>query len=169
MNGEEVRSPSSENGWWAFTVSEALGRLDSSEEGLSAKAVEDRLARFGPNQLAASAPVSAWSVLLAQFKSVIVALLAAATVVSLALGEIVEAAAVAVVIVINTVIGFSTEIRALRSMEALRKLGRVETTVRRDGSNVSVAAEDLVPGDIVVFEGGDIVTADLRIVDGWRI
>lgn len=169
MNGDEVGPELSRKDWWALTVSEVLDQMGSSEQGLSPGEVAERLARHGPNQLTASAPVSAWSVLVAQFKSVIVALLAAATVVSLALGEIVEAVAVAVVIVINTVIGFATEIRALRSMEALRRLGRVETTVRRDGSNVSVPAEDLVPGDVVVFEGGDIITADLRIVDGWRI
>ncbi|MEX2134043.1 MAG: cation-transporting P-type ATPase [Acidimicrobiia bacterium] len=169
MDGEAVGPGLSGNRWWALGVSEVLERVDSSEGGLTTNQVEVRLARFGPNQLAAAAPTSAWSVLIAQFKSVIVALLGAATVVSLALGEIVEAVAVAIVIVINTVIGFATEFRALRSMEALRKLGRVETTVHRDGGNVSVPAEDLVPGDIVVFEGGDIITADLRIVDGWRI
>jgi P-type Ca2+ transporter type 2C len=169
MDGDEVGSGSSGSSWWALDVSEAMERLETSERGLEEDEVGKRLARYGPNQLTAAAPISAWSVLFAQFKSVIVALLGAATVVSLALGEIVEAVAVAVVIVINTVIGFATEIRALRSMEALRKLGRVETTVRRDGANVSVPAEDLVPGDIVVFEGGDIITADLRIVDGWRI
>ncbi len=169
MNGEQIGHGSSGERWWALDVPEVLERLESSDQGLTAGQVEDRLARFGHNQLTAAARTSAWSVLIAQFKSVIVALLGAATVVSLALGEIVEAVAVAAVIVINTVIGFATEIRALRSMEALRKLGRVETTVRRDGANISVAAEDLVPGDIVVFEGGEIITADLRIIDGWRI
>jgi Ca2+-transporting ATPase len=169
MNGEDVRPGPPQRNWWALTVSETLEQMDSGEQGLSAAQAADRLALHGPNQLTVAAPVSAWSVLLAQFKSVIVALLGAATLVSLALGEMVEAVAVAVVIVINTIIGFATEIRALRSMEALRRLGRVETTVRRDGSNVSIPAEDLVPGDVVVFEGGDIITADLRIVDGWRI
>jgi P-type Ca2+ transporter type 2C len=169
MNADEAGTQMSGNRPWALSVAEALEAMDSRAEGLSASEVNDRLSRFGPNQLAAVAQVPVWSVLLAQFKSVIIALLAAATVVSLALGEVVEAAAVAVVIVINTVIGFVTEIRALRSMEALRSMGRVETTVRRDGETLSVAAEDLVPGDIVLFEGGVIITADVRIVDGWRI
>ncbi|MGF1617532.1 MAG: cation-translocating P-type ATPase [Acidimicrobiia bacterium] len=169
MEGEEVGSCSSGTSWWALDVSEALERLETNDRGLNGDEVGKRLVHYGPNQLTAAARISVWSVLLSQFKSVIVALLGAATVVSFALGEIVEAVAVGVVIAINTVIGFATEMRALRSMEALRKLGRVETTVRRDGANISVPAEDLVPGDIVVFEGGDIITADLRIVDGWRI
>jgi Ca2+-transporting ATPase len=154
---------------WARTAADVVADRGSRREGLTASEVAERLTRYGPNQLVAAAEVPAWSVLFNQFKSVIVALLAAATVVSLALGDVVEAMAVAVVIVINTVIGFATEIRAVRSMEALRELGRVETTVRRDGEAASVAAEELVPGDVVVFESGDIITADLRIIDGWRI
>lgn len=154
---------------WVHSAAEVVADLGSRTEGLTASEAAERLARYGPNQLRVAEATSGWMVLLSQFKSVIVALLGAATVVSLILGDVVEAIAVAVVIAINTLIGFTTEIRAVRSMEALRQLGRVETMVRREGEVASVAAEDLVPGDIVVFEGGDVIAADLRIVDGWRI
>jgi P-type Ca2+ transporter type 2C len=114
-------------------------------------------------------PVSVWLVLVKQFKSVIVGLLALATIVSVVLGDYLEAMAVGVVIVINTIIGFATEIRAMRSMESLRELGSVTANVLRDGDLRAVPAEDLVPGDVVVFEGGDVISADLRLLDGSKV
>ena len=162
----EATLPGSEHPVWAEPVDDVLETLGSNRDGLSQADVEDRLERFGRNQLQASEEVSAWSILVDQFKSVIIALLAAATLVSFLLGELAEAAAVAVVIVLNAAIGFVTEVRAVRSMESLRELGRVETKVRRSGETRLVDAEELVPGDIVVFEGGDVITADLRLLEG---
>ncbi len=96
--------------------------------------------------------------------SPIVVLLAGAVLVALAFGEQLEAVAIAAVLVVNTAIGFWTEKHALRSMEGLRVLGRVQATVRRSGISSVVAADDLVPGDIVLLDAGDVLTADLRLV-----
>jgi Ca2+-transporting ATPase len=110
-------------------------------------------------------PAEAFAILLHQFASPVAGLLAVAVVVSLIYGEVVEAVAIAAVLAVNAAIGFVTEIRAVRSMEALRKLGKVTTRVRRGGRMMVTPAEGLVPGDIVLLEGGDIVTADLRLID----
>ncbi|MEX2279320.1 MAG: cation-transporting P-type ATPase [Acidimicrobiia bacterium] len=151
----------------AHQVAEQLGTDVAS--GLTAEQVEQRRARFGRNQLTETEPISVWRILVNQFKSVIVGLLALATIVSVVLGDYPEAMAVGVVIVINTVIGFATEIRAMRSMESLRDLASVTANVLRDGDLRAVPAEDLVPGDVVVFEGGDVIAADLRLLDGSKV
>ncbi len=135
------------------------------DTGLGANEVSRRLAETGKNQLQALRPRPAWKILADQFRSLVVGLLCVAAVVAWWFGDTAEGVAVAVVIVINTAIGFFTELRATRSMEALRKLGHFETRVVRDGRQTLVPAEQLVPGDIVILEAGDIVTADLRLLE----
>jgi P-type Ca2+ transporter type 2C len=98
-----------------------------------------------------------------------VLLLVAAAAVSFAFGEWVEGIAIVVVVIINAAIGFFTELRAVRSMEALKKMGRVSTKIRRRGQVREVGAEELVPGDIVLIDGGDIITADLRLVEASKL
>jgi Ca2+-transporting ATPase len=104
-----------------------------------------------------------------QFASLIVALLVAASAVAFAFGEVVEGVAIAAVIFLNAGIGFVTERRAVRSMEALRELGHTTATVRRDGSVLTLSASAIVPGDIVVLEAGDVLTADVRLLSASRL
>jgi Ca2+-transporting ATPase len=150
---------------WSQTGRNILSALDASaESGLDGTTVTQRLRSYGRNRLQEAARRSAWLILADQFRNLIVALLAVASAVAFAFGEVIEGVAIFGVIIINALIGFFTELRAVRSMEALRKLGTVKTRVRRDGDIQEVEAESLVPGDIVILEGGDIVTADLRIL-----
>ena len=99
-----------------------------------------------------------------QFASSIVALLGAAALLSVAFGDWHEALAIMVVLLLNALIGFTTELKADRSMEALRTLGTHAQLVRRGGRTMRVPAEDIVPGDIILVEEGDVVTADARLV-----
>jgi Ca2+-transporting ATPase len=133
--------------------------------GLSQADAANRLQAHGPNLLSRRRQAVAFDILIHQFASPVVVLLAIAAAVSLAYGEVVEALAIGAVLVVNAAIGFVTEIRAVRSMEALRQLGKITTRVRRDGRMMVLPAQDLVPGDIVILEGGDIVTADLRLIE----
>ena len=132
--------------------------------GLHSAEIELRLAQFGPNTLRRQAARSTLSILLHQFQGTIVWLLAAAAGFSLFLGDVVEALAIVGVLLINGAIGFFTELRAARSMEALHRIAQVTTRVRRDGQACLVDAQALVPGDVVLLDAGDIVTADLRLV-----
>lgn len=100
-----------------------------------------------------------------QFRGLIVALLAAATALSFALGEFMEGLAVLAVLAINAALGFLVEWRATRSMEALRNLVALRARVRRDGRVTGIAAADLVPGDLLLVEAGDIVAADARLLE----
>ena len=137
--------------------------------GLSVAEVSRRRRVHGPNIIRHRAPTSALRILTNQFESAVVGLLAIAAVVALASGHWNEGAAIVLVLVLNTLIGFITEIRATRSMEALRSLGTPVTRVRRGGHAEMVASKDLVPGDIVLLEGGDVITADLRVVQASAV
>lgn len=151
---------------WARDAAATVADLGvDPERGLAAAEVAARQRRYGPNQLQDLAPRSAWTILLNQGRSLIVLLLAAAALLSLAFGDLVEALAIVAVLGINTLIGFVTELRAARSMEALRRLGAVEARVVRDRVEAMVPAQELVPGDLVLLEGGDVVSADLRLLD----
>ncbi|WP_439139631.1 cation-translocating P-type ATPase [Roseicyclus sp.] len=134
--------------------------------GLSDDEAAQRQHRFGPNMLRRKRPKGVLSILLHQMESVIVWLLAAAAIFSFLLGDLPEAVAILVVLLINGAIGFFTELKGTRSMEALMRIAEVRSRVRRDGSQRMINARDLVPGDLVVLEPGDVVTADLRLTMG---
>src|SRR5690606_4554956 len=123
-----------------------------------------RLERYGPNALRPPKPVSAWRILLAQLESIVVLLLFAAAAVALLSGDPLDAAAIAAVLVINTAIGFITELRARRAMQALLELEVARATVVRDGRTVEIDAREVVPGDVVVLEAGQSVPADGRLL-----
>ncbi len=130
---------------WAMDAEEVLDDLDVSvEEGLSGEEAERRLERFGPNELRRHRVRGPWEIWVDQFRSVVVLLLAGASALSFGFGASVEGAAIVAVLLINAAIGFVTEFRAVRSMEALRRLGDVRTRVRRGGRSRVVPASELV-------------------------
>jgi P-type Ca2+ transporter type 2C len=150
---------------WHLSGDEVAHRFEvEAARGLSAGAVRRRRHRYGPNALLEARRESAWRILVRQFRSLIMLLLVGAAAVAALFGEARESIAIAMVLAINAAIGFVVELRAVRSMEALRQLGRACTRVRRDGEIEEVAARELVPGDLVVLEAGDLVPADLRLV-----
>ena len=150
--------------WHAHETDDALGRLESDRSGLSDEEADRRLARVGPNRLMRSLPVSAWKILGDQLTSVVVYLLAAAGAISLFLADYVEAAAIAAVLGLNTAIGFVTELRARRAMEALLQFDVPRAVVLRSGHIRLVEAHVLVPGDIIELSAGQAVPADARLV-----
>jgi Ca2+-transporting ATPase len=139
------------------------------DEGLDNRQALERLRRVGPNTIVARQPISAFTVLIHQLRSPVVYLLSAAAALAFYFGEVEEGAAIATVLAINSLIGFFTEIRAARSIEALRALGRRSARIRRGGHVRVIPAEELVPGDIVLVESGDAISADLRIVEASHL
>jgi Ca2+-transporting ATPase len=155
---------------WAEPAAALVAALDTEvERGLTDAEAKRRLRLYGPNLLHRIRRRSSWRILWDQFASLIVVLLIVAAAVAFAFDEMVEGFAIVAVIFINAAIGFVTERRALRSMEALRELGRTETRVRRGGTVRELPASLLVPGDVVVLDAGDILSADLRLVSGSRL
>lgn len=149
----------------ALPVDEVLARLGTSAGGLAEEDCARRQVRYGPNTIAARRPISALSVLAHQFLSPMAGLLAVAAALAFRFGEAEEVAAIAAVLLVNAVIGFVTEIRAVRSLEGLRALGTRSARVRRAGHVRVIPAEEMVPGDVVLLEAGDSVSADLRLVE----
>lgn len=150
----------------ALAVDDVLERLQVDDDrGLGLTEVRRRRSTVGRNTLGEPRQLSGWSVLVDQVRSAVVVLLAAAVVAGLAIGEVVEAVAIAVVLVVNTVVGFVTELRAVRSMEALRHLTATLADVEREDRRDEIDSVELVPGDIVSVEAGDRVPADLRLTE----
>lgn len=137
--------------------------------GLSDEQARRLLASHGPNEFQRTGDRSFWRVLIDQFRSLVTLLLLAAAGVSYAFGDYVEAAAIAVLILVNTVVGLVMEWRAMQSMAALRALGGLTATVRRGGRTRVIPAADVVPGDILHVEAGDLMSADARLVDASRL
>lgn len=157
--------PVTEHAPHALPVAEVAAALGvDPRSGLSAQEAAARLARYGLNDLLRQKPRRAVAILLHQINSIVVWLLAGAAVFSVFLGDHVEAVAVFLVLLINTTIGFVTELRAARSMESLYAFAKVSARVRRAGRILAIPAQELVPGDIVLLEAGDMVSADLRLV-----
>jgi len=155
---------------WSLNVDEVLRHWSVSlDHGLGLPDVRRRRRQFGPNRLREPRRISAWQILFAQVKSLIVVLLAVAAIASMFFDQWLEAGAIIAVIGVNTAIGFITELRAVRSMEALRQLGGATAVVRRKGETKQINADLLVPGDIVVLDAGDSINADLRLIEASKL
>ena len=153
----------SEN-WHGLSIAAALEAAETGTTGLSDEEAAARLVRFGPNTLAPPRPASALKILWDQLSGVVVVLLLVAAGISTAFGDYLEAAAITVVLVINTSIGFLTEWRARRAMEALRELDVPRASVVRAGRLRLIDAERLVPGDVIELSAGHRVPADARLI-----
>jgi magnesium-transporting ATPase (P-type) len=155
--------------WHAMTPLDAMEALKCRDSGLSGREAARRLASFGPNELPRPRRDNALIVYVRQFKNPLVYLLLAATLVSLAVGELADAVFIFVVLQFNAVIGGLQEWKAASHAEALDELIRHRVTVRRDDDWFEVDAADLVPGDILRLQSGAHVAADLRLVSGQEL
>ncbi|NUR83384.1 MAG: cation-translocating P-type ATPase, partial [Nonomuraea sp.] len=152
--------------WHALTAGDVAVRLRAiPEQGLPAVEAARRLDRHGPNRLREAARESPWRVFLRQFGNLMIVILLVAAAAGLLISREWEAPlAIAVVVLLNAVIGFVQESRAEAALEALRKMTPAVATVRRDGRLTRLDAALLVPGDVVVVEAGDRVPADGRLL-----
>jgi len=155
---------------WAEPLERILARLGADPAtGLSEEEAQGRIAAHGENTIRSQPRRPAGDILLDQVKSLIILLLAVAAGLSLSFGQWLEGVSIVLVILLNVAIGFVTELKATRSMEALARLSRVKAKAVRGGSLAELPSERLVPGDLVVVEGGDMVPADLRLIEGNRL
>ncbi|MEN2282766.1 cation-transporting P-type ATPase [Algoriphagus sp. SE2] len=149
-----------------LTVDELLEKLKvDSKTGLTDKEVLQRRSEYGANSIPLAKKRTAWEIFLSQFRNVIVILLVVAAVVSYFFGDFYEAIAIVAVILINAIIGFILESQANKSMNALKQLEQPNSKVIRNASLVHIPIQDLVPGDIVSFEAGDLIGADARLIE----
>jgi len=151
--------------WHRQSPVEVLESLGSSREGLSESEASIRLAKHGPNMLRQEDPIRTLDLLLGQFKSLLVWILIVAAVVSGALGEWVDSIAILAIVVLNAVIGFYQEYNAEKSLAALKRMTAPRARVRREGQSRLIPATEVVPGDVLELEAGDLVPADARILE----
>jgi magnesium-transporting ATPase (P-type) len=151
--------------WHTASVKEVLAELKTSEVGLSEAEAAARLAAWGPNLLPQAPPPTIIQLLLRQFRSPLIYLLGAAAVVSLLIEHPLDAVFIVVILAINAAIGGYQEWKAEQSTRALQRLLQVRAAVLRDGEVREIAAERVVPGDIVWLESGCRVPADLRLLN----
>jgi Ca2+-transporting ATPase len=161
-----------QNKWHRMTSQEVVSALGTSaDKGLPEQEASARLKTFGANVLAEGRGISPVTLFLNQFKDFMVLVLAAATLISGMLGEYLDAVTIIAIILLNGILGFVQEYRAERSLQALRELSAPTATVLRGGRRRDVPVADLVPGDIVLLEGGDRIPADVRFltVNGLQV
>ncbi|MFV8836239.1 HAD-IC family P-type ATPase [Aquisalimonas sp. APHAB1-3] len=150
--------------WHATEAGAVVERLETHRDGLSRDAVAERLERHGPNRLRPQRRHGPLMRFLLQFHNVLIYVLVAAAVVTALLGHWVDTGVILGVVVINAVIGVLQEGKAERALDAIRDMLSPQATAIRGGRRVTVPAEELVPGDIVVLQSGDKVPADLRLL-----
>ncbi len=152
--------------WWASTPDVAIAELGSNVSlGLTSAAAAARRAADGPNELVEAATKPAWQLFLGQFASTMIIVLLGAGLVTALIGDLTDAAVIAAVVVLNALIGFGQEHRAERAMVALRRMTQPLARVVRDGVVRTVRAADIVRGDILHLDAGDLVAADARLID----
>ena len=157
--------PSHERAWFATPADDACLALGVDvSAGLDSDDAHGRLAEVGPNRLADPPTRGPWMVLLDQFRNVLIVILMIAAVVAGLIGDFKDTLVIGVVLLFNALLGFFQEYRAERSLEALKGMLVATARVRRDGEQLEVPSEELVPGDVVLLEAGDRVPADGRIV-----
>jgi Ca2+-transporting ATPase len=151
--------------WHSKESEQVLNELKVDQQGLSSEEVKRRLDEFGYNELKEKKKVTPLQIFLRQFKDVFVLMLIAATVISFLIGETVDAVTIAVIVILNSVVGFVQEYRSEKAMEAMKKLTAPKARVMRNGDETVVDAREIVPGDIVFLEAGDRVPADGRLIE----
>jgi len=138
-------------------------------KGLSSEEAARRLLADGPNEVIQEAGPTPWRLLLAQFANPMVGLLLLAAIVAGALGELADATAIGVIVLLNAAVGFIQEFRAEKALAALRDLSAPLARVLRDGHSVMVPGREVVVGDWLVLEAGDVVAADARLLDSHSL
>jgi len=155
--------------FWTVPGDELLGQLGSSRAGLTPAEARERLSQHGPNTLRPSERTSGLWLLLNQFRSPLVLVLIGAAIISFFLGDRTNAIIILVIVVISGVLGFGQEYRAAGAVTRLLARVRVKTTVRRGGRDREIPVEDVVPGDIVVVNAGDVIPADCVLLESKNL
>jgi Ca2+-transporting ATPase len=161
--------------WHTLTPDETIDALDANFEGLHVPEAEARLEKFGFNEIKDERKVSIWELLFAQVKNPLVYVLVAAAIISLLAGKTTDAIVIVVVIIINTLIGFFQEYQAEEALAALKAQAAPEADVIRKPSEIdeyvemSLPAEYIVPGDIILLDEGTRVPADARLIESFNL
>ena len=156
--------------WYTLSPQAVAKEFDTSlDHGLSSQVVKQRLEEFGHNELQEQPRPGFWTMLLDQFNNFVVLILIVASVISLALGDYLEAGAILTIVILNAILGVVQESKAEQALAALQKMTAPEADVIRDGSRLTIPSDEVVPGDVVILETGNYVPADMRLVESFNL
>lgn len=151
------------------SAQETLGELHTSSSGLSTAEAESRAKTFGPNKLSEGRKKSIAVVFLEQFKDLLVVILTIAAIISLLSGESESTIVIFAVLLLNAVLGTVQYVKAEKSLESLKAMSSPVARVIRDGARLEIPSQEVVPGDILLLEAGDLVVADGRILENFSL
>ncbi|MEK6590080.1 MAG: HAD-IC family P-type ATPase, partial [Nitrospinota bacterium] len=151
--------------WYQMTEDELYRELKTRRNGLSTDEAQKRISQFGYNKLEEKPGKSPLIIFLEQFKNLLIVILVIAAVISAFTGDLVDMIVIMVIIILNAVIGFSQEYRAEKAIALLKRLEIPTATAIRDGKYNQISASDIVPGDILVLTSGELVPADIRLIE----
>lgn len=163
-NWEWDSEPEIKPEWMPSPFSHKKAQQPEAGIGLTSKDAARRLAQHGPNHLHSDQKIHPFQILIAQFKDVLVVILLISTVASALLGDMTEAIAIGIIVVLNGLIGFFQEYRTEKTLKALKKMSAPTAKVYRDGALVHIPTEELVSGDVIELEAGDKVPADATLL-----
>jgi P-type Ca2+ transporter type 2C len=147
------------------SVSSLYKSLNSSPEGLSQEEAKFRLKKFGKNIIKKKKNFHPLKILFKQFNSFLIYILLAASIISFSINHLIDGSVILGIVLLNAVIGFFQQYRAEKAIQKLKKLILPQTRVIRGGKQIEISSTELVPGDIVLLEAGDKISADLRIIE----
>ncbi|NHF59633.1 cation-transporting P-type ATPase [Flavobacteriaceae bacterium TP-CH-4] len=151
---------------FAVSVEDVITHLMGDRvRGLEEEEALGRLSAHGPNQIPESGPKKRWRILADHLADPIIYILVVAAVLAFLFNDFLEGMAILIVILISVAIGFFMELQTVRSLEELRKMGQAMTYVLRSGQKVHIKASEVVPGDLLLVERGDVVAADARLIE----
>lgn len=155
--------------YYLQTKDEVLKEFKTSIDGLSTKQAEENLAKYGKNALVEGKKKTAFQVFLEQFKDLMVIILIIAAVISAFTGDLESTLVIIAVLILNAILGTVQHVKAEKSLESLKSLSSPSAKVLRNGEKIEINSKDVVPGDIMLLEAGDMVTADGRILDNYSL
>ena len=146
-----------------LSINETQQLLNTGKDGLNQAVAEERLLENGKNELVEKKKKPFWILFLNQFKDLMIIILLGAATIYIVLGDLKDAVLILSIVLMNAIIGFVQEYRAEKAIAALKKMSALNSMVRRNGNIIEIPTSDLVIGDIIILETGDIVPADIRL------
>jgi Ca2+-transporting ATPase len=150
-------------------LKELFTQFGSSAGGISSEEASRRLQKYGKNELKEAPPEPWWMLLIEQFNSPVIWVLIGAVLISVFIGEMIDAVVVGAILLLNALLGFFQEYRAEKAIEALKKMAGLRAVVIRDGDEKQIDSGELVPGDIIVLETGEKIPADARLIEAMNL
>lgn len=158
-------SKNEQSDWHAQSIEKVIMELGSSLDGLSEEEVKKRIVQFGPNKIPEEKPLRGLKLFLSQFANPLIYILLIASLISLILKEYSNAIIIAIIVLLNTIIGYLQENKTSQALSALKKILKLYTVVLRNGKKQKILQEEVVPGDILILSAGNKIPADARLIN----